>query len=317
MRAGAGASNGRSVRLFLVDGSPTGLVTAEIMNWTGHALIAPRSRLGEALRREEASRTGVYFLIGDDPEQPTRQRVYIGEGDNVSQRITSHNNDESKDYWTRFCLVTSKDLNLTKAHVRYLESRLIGIGKAAGRANLANGTEPTPRGLPEGDVADMEYFLEQVQVILPVVGLDFLRPKPKVASNLPLSTSAPEDPERLELMLESKRLGIAARAVDQDGELTVLAGSQANAGDQYAVNHYGQLRTQLLAEGKLVKKPEAEHLEFSEDVLFASPSAASSVIYNRNSNGRTEWRVKGTGQTLKDWQDAQVASANDEPSSCS
>ena len=62
--------DGRSVRLYLVDGSPTGILTAEIMNWTGHALVAPRSRLGEALSRDEASRTGVYFLVGDDPDQP-------------------------------------------------------------------------------------------------------------------------------------------------------------------------------------------------------------------------------------------------------
>jgi hypothetical protein len=112
---------GRTVRLFLVDGTPTGLITGEIMNWTGHILIAPRSRIGEALRREEASRTGVYFLVGDDPDQPTKTRVYIGEGDSVSNRIKNHVKDESKDFWTKVCLVTSKDTNLTKAHARYLE----------------------------------------------------------------------------------------------------------------------------------------------------------------------------------------------------
>lgn len=115
---------GRSVRLYLVDGSPTGILTAEIMNWTGHVLVAPRSRLAEALQRGEATRTGVYFLVGDDPEQPTKSRVYVGEGDIVAERIKSHAKDEQKEFWTRACLVTSKDLNLTKAHVRYLESRL-------------------------------------------------------------------------------------------------------------------------------------------------------------------------------------------------
>lgn len=36
---------GRSIRLFLVDGTPNGLLTAEIMNWTGHVLTSPCSKL--------------------------------------------------------------------------------------------------------------------------------------------------------------------------------------------------------------------------------------------------------------------------------
>ena len=78
---------GRTVRLFLVDGSPTGVVTAEIMNWTGHVLVAPRSQIGEALRREEADRTGVYCLVGDDPTQASKSLVYVGEADCVADRI--------------------------------------------------------------------------------------------------------------------------------------------------------------------------------------------------------------------------------------
>lgn len=148
------ASDGRTIRLFLVDGTSTGLITAEIMNWSGHALVAPRSRIGEVLKREEAGRTGIYFLVGDDPDQPTKAKVYVGEGDVVADRIKNHATDESKDYWTRFCLITSKDANLTKAHVRYLESRLVEITHAAGRANLANGNDPGRKALPESDVAD-------------------------------------------------------------------------------------------------------------------------------------------------------------------
>ena len=171
-------STGRTVRLFLVDGSPSGLMTAEIMNWTGHALIASRSRIGEALKREEASRTGVYFLLGDDPEQPTKKKVYIGEGDVVSDRIKAHVTDGSKDFWTRACFITSKDANFIKAHARYLENRLVQLTRIANRANLANSNEPGKKALPESDIADMEFFLEQIQLVLPVVDFDFLLPKP-------------------------------------------------------------------------------------------------------------------------------------------
>ena len=46
-------SQGRSLRLFLVDGTPNGLLTAEIMNWTGHVLTGPRSKLAELMQRSE------------------------------------------------------------------------------------------------------------------------------------------------------------------------------------------------------------------------------------------------------------------------
>ncbi len=295
---------GRSVRLYLVEGSPTGILTAEIMNWTGHVLVAPRSRLGDALQRDEASRTGVYFLVGDDPDQPTKARVYIGEGDSVVDRIKSH--ATSKDFWTRACLVTSKDTNLTKAHVRYLENRFIDLTKQADRANVANGNEPSPKALPESDIADMEFFISQVQVVLPVVGFDFLRPRAQQALQPTAPQSEPVPTPSVELELSSQRHGYQARAIEQDGEFTVLAGSKATAKDDFATHGYAGLRKQLMADRRIVLSSDPQLLEFAENVTFPSASAAAAVITNRSTNGRTEWKVTATGQTLKQWQDAQL-----------
>lgn len=300
---------GRSVRLYLVEGSPTGILTAEIMNWTGHVLVAPRSRLGDALQRDEASRTGVYFLVGDDPDQPTKSRVYIGEGDSVVDRIKSHAKDGSKDFWTRACLVTSKDMNLTKAHVRYLENRFIALTKQADRANVANGNEPSPKSLPESDIADMEFFISQVQVVLPVVGFDFLRPRVKPALAAPPSPVATSPAVQIELVLLSNKHGYQARAVEADGEFTVLSGSLATTKSDFAVNTYGALRQQLIEDGRIVPSSDPQFLQFAEDVAFPSASAAAAVIANRNANGRTAWKLADTGQTLKDWQDAQLEGA--------
>lgn len=58
---------GRQIRIFLVDGTPGGLLTAEIMNWTGHVVAAPRSDLAALRKRHEAARTGVYVLLGEAP----------------------------------------------------------------------------------------------------------------------------------------------------------------------------------------------------------------------------------------------------------
>jgi hypothetical protein len=76
-------SVGKSVRLFLADGTPGGLLTAEIMNWTGHVVAAPRSDLAALLKRTETSRTGRYILLGDDPDSLGGQLAYIGKGDDI------------------------------------------------------------------------------------------------------------------------------------------------------------------------------------------------------------------------------------------
>jgi len=150
---------GKTIRLFLVDGVASGILTAEIMNWTGKVLVVPRTQLAGLAGRPEAKRTGIYCLIGPDPQKQSEDRVYIGEGDNVLNRLAAHDRDESKDFWNRAVVVTSKDENLTKSHGRFLESRLIQIARVEGRAQVDNSTSPPLPSLPEPDVADMEQFI--------------------------------------------------------------------------------------------------------------------------------------------------------------
>ncbi len=85
--------NGRSIRIYLVDGDASGLLTAEVMNWSGKMLVSPRTKLAELAKREEITRTGVYILAGPDPENPMGEVVYIGEGDNVFKRLINANRD--------------------------------------------------------------------------------------------------------------------------------------------------------------------------------------------------------------------------------
>jgi hypothetical protein len=305
-------SAGRSIRLFLADGSPLGLVTAEIFNWTGHVIIAPRSRLHEALARDESDRTGLYFLVGDEGGRP---KVYIGEGDCISDRIKKHAKDEDKEFWERVCLVTSKDSNLTKSHVRFLESRLVEITKENGRADLVNGNQPWARLLPEADIADMEFFVVQLQLILPTLGLDFLRPKPTVTKAAGLSTTidlAVGDAETpassncaIELFISHDSTGVKARAIDVDGELTVLKGAIGTT-RQNAQNSYSGLRNRLIEEGRISVK--GDFITFDEDIVFPSASAAAAVLNNRQSAGPREWKL-ASGTTLREWRDRLVDSA--------
>lgn len=305
-------SAGKSVRLFLADGTPGGLLTAEIMNWTGHVVAAPRSDLAALLKRPEATRTGIYILLGDDPDSLGGQMAYIGEGDDVSKRLYQHARSEDqngKDFWDRAIVLTSKDSNLTKAHARYLESRLITLALQAGRARLTNGTAPPPIVLPEADVSDMEYFIEQAKIVLPVLGVNVFR-SPRAVSTTPRST-APEprtDSPLFEMNL--KKSGITATAQEVDGEFTVLEGSSARLAWTGVEGHsYTGLRSKLEQDGTLVPTPDGSAMRFSRDHVFASPSAAAAIVAGRSANGRTEWVVQGGRRTYGQWETEGVEEA--------
>ena len=269
--------------------------------------MSPIPFFAEALKRSEAGRTGVYFLTGEDPDQPHKTRVYVGEGDSVADRIRNHSKDVSKDFWTHACIVTSKDANLTKSHVRHLENRLLEIAKYVDRATLANGNEPSAKQLPESDIADMEYFIEQLMVALPTVGFDFLRQTPGTSQvpQLNKSPSSVNEATKLQLFLESKKNGVFASAVEVNGEVTVIAGASATK-REFASNNYASRRHELIRTNTLILNSAGDLYTLSEETTFRSPSEAAAVLLNRNSNGRTEWRVAGTDLTLKAWQDDQL-----------
>jgi hypothetical protein len=161
--------------LFLADGVSDGTIIAEIGNWNGKVLAAPRGKLRELLKRSEVSRTGIYVLTGPDPERLGGMVAYIGEADNVAARLRTHLRSGDNDFFTRLAVVVSSDDNLTKAHARFIESRLIRLARQAGAASLINGTDPDSQRLPEADRADMEFFVEQLTLMPPIVGFDLFR----------------------------------------------------------------------------------------------------------------------------------------------
>ncbi|MBN9756697.1 hypothetical protein Ae406Ps2_1507c [Pseudonocardia sp. Ae406_Ps2] len=300
-------SQGKSVRMFLADGTPGGLLTAEIMNWTGHVLAAPRSELAALLVRPEIGRTGVYLLLGDDPDSPGGTLVYIGETDDVGERLKRHAQPQEKngkDFWSRAVLLTSKDMNLTKAHVRYLESRLIEIALDAKRAKLVNGTQPASTAmLPEADASDMEQFIEQVRIVLPVLGINVFRSlRPVPARSTDRSDVRTDLPNAPLFQLRTKKDGVVASAREVDGEFTVLAGSRARAQWGPTRHGYQQLHGQLVDDGTLPLAAGGEWREFAHDTVFASPSAAAAVVLGRPANGRQDWRASDSGITYGDWQ---------------
>jgi hypothetical protein len=298
---------GRLVRLFLTEGSAHGIVVAEIGNWNGKALAAPRGRLPELLRRPEAARTGVYILLGPDPERVEGLLAYIGEADDIAARMRIHLRSEAKDFFDRVVFLVSSDETLTKGHVRYLESRLIKLTEEAGSVALTNDTHPDFQRLPEADRVDMDLFLTQAAIVLPVLGCDLFRRRARASTGPGLEPAGAASVDTSSPAFSFATAGAAATAHETGEGFVVLAGSTARRTPSGTFPAgYRALRDRLRAEGQLVDGLSPDLLAFATDVTFTSPSAAASIVAARSASGPIEWKIPATGQSYRDWRASQL-----------
>ena len=283
---------GVSVKLFLVDGTPEGLKLIEKSNWTGIGLMCSRAQFAEVQKRTEFERPCIYVLLGPN-ESDGQPRIYIGEADLGRLRISQH--AKSFDFWTHLILFTSKDSNLNKAHVKYIESRLVGLAQEAKRAHLENKNQPPSPQLAEADIADVESFLEDMLILYPLLGLD--------AFEVVKSSSDAMTTSGRMLYLSGK--GAKATGRETPEGIVVVAGSLARLDEVESIHAFGtSLRQTLIESGVL--RADAGHYVFTQDYSFASPSTAAMVLLGRTANGRIEWKTE-SGKTLKSVQDEELA----------
>ncbi len=273
-----------TIKIFLVHGDPKRLRTAELSNWTGKAVAGPRSEFEGVIGREESSSSGVYFLTGSDPESG-KSALYVGEAENIRDRIKAH---LEKDFWNQIVYFISKDENLTKAHIRYLEGKLIKKARQVNRALVVNG-QGSGSKLPESDREDMEVFLAKIYQLLPVLGVECL---------VSASGKASTDTEKEMLYCEIK--GLKARGRLTPNGFLIMKGSQAVLKDRASSQKYPwplNMRQRLKDEGIIVI--DEDHFLFTRDEEFSSPSAAAAVIHGGHANGLTAWKNK-EGKTLEE-----------------
>lgn len=275
-----------SIKIFLPGGDPDGIRTIEKTNWSGAGIVIPRAIMAETKQRRELSRTGVYVLVGP-PEESGLPRLYVGEGDPIRPRLEQH--AAKKDFWTTCIAFTSKDENLNKAHVQYIESRLIDLAARAKRCVLDNGNVPALPSLSEADAAEAEGFLDEILLCCPLLGLSVF------------SAAATSPKKGRQLYLASK--GMKAQGMEASEGFVVQAGSGVVKSEVPSCHAYlKELRTALLANGVL--EPSGEGYVFTQDYVFNSPSTAAGVVQGRSANGRIDWKTK-EGTTLKELQEAQ------------
>jgi hypothetical protein len=259
-----------TIKLFLPRGDAKSLRTAEISNWTGKAIAAPRTELDELLAREELEKAGVYILIGRDPLTGA-DLAYVGEAEIIRDRLRQH---KVKEFWVSAIVFVSKDENLTKAHVRHLESRLLEEATQVGRFKLEQNQAGGSR-LPESDREDMEVFLDRIRQLLPVLGSDILAPITQAAAKAPPGG-----------VLFCRIKGAEARGQRTANGFVIFKESTAVLEQRPSAETYPYLvaeRNQLIADGTLVERQ--GFLVFAKDFEFSSPSAAAAVVHGGSANG--------------------------------
>lgn len=269
-----------SIHIFLPDGTPDGLRIVQKTNWTGKGVVCPRPVFPTAKARSEFGKAGVYVLVGP-AERGDAPKIYIGEAAPIRPRLEQH--DSGKDFWNTAVFFVSKDENLNKAHIQYLESRLLQLAKEAKRCKLDNANQPQLPALSEMDQAEVEVFLDEMLLCFPILGLSIFE-KPVAA---PVTAN----------LLHLKGKDTEGTGYLSPQGFVVRAGSHARASEVPSIHQYlSDKRKELVELGVLAQQGSV--LAVAEDYLFDSPSTAAGVLLGRSANGRVEWRDL-QGQTLK------------------
>lgn len=282
---------GKTIKIFLIDGDPNGRMSCELSNWTGKAYKIPRIKIKDCTDRDDLVSTGVYLLFGKDEEG--KDLVYIGEAETILKRLNQHLNQ--KDFWNETIVFISKDENLNKAHIKYLENRLHDIAKNANRYKVENFITPTQSSISEPDQAEMEEFLENIKMLVNTLGHKVFEEKRDFR------------PKQKKETFFIK----AARGADAEGEPTsdgfvVFKGSKAAGSTVPSMtSNFLNLRQKLIDEKAIVEN--GNSYEFVEDYIFSSPSTAAAMVMGRNANGLTEWKLY-SGITLKEYESSEISS---------
>lgn len=274
---------GKLISIFLIDGIPDGRLGGEISNWTGKAFKIPRKLLKESAKRDELAKAGVYFLFGKSEENPDEDAVYIGEAEEAYKRLTQQ---QKLEFWSEAVVFISKDENLNKAHVKYLESKLFEMAKAAKRYTIANSSTPTCPAISESEQAVMTEFISNLRILINTLGYKVLEP------------FADRAERQKDLYFIKSARGANGKAVVTNEGVVVIEGSEiATSTVPSMASAFVNQRQKLIDQG-VIKKTNGK-LVFTKDYLFSSPSTAAAVVMGRNANGRIEWK-DSKGKTLKE-----------------
>ena len=283
-----GDTRGKTVKLYFEQGHHEGIIYADLINWTGYLIAAPRTSLTELYQLKEAKGAGIYFLFSDEDK-----KVYVGETVNGVNRLRDH--DAKKDFWNRLVLVQATDLHLTKTHCSYLEHRCAQIIDKESLYTLenTNSLKDYTGALNRSAINDMEYFLENIQFVLPAMGIDILKPVTYKKTDKNIKAS---------FVINTKT--VQGEVYLQDEQLILKKGSIGNKNVKPSLYESIKNRRDLLIQ-KGVFKIVGNQLIVQEDFKASSLSTAACFLTGYPISGPQHWKLKGTKKSYKEWEEEQ------------
>ena len=273
---------GKTITLFLIDGNPNGLVAAYLSGWNGQCIKIPRNKLLDAKDRKEVYTSGVYFLFGFDEEEQGSPKVYIGEGDNVYKRLSTH--IKSKEFWQEAIVFSSVTDTLTKSHTHYLEKALIETANQNSGYILENANTGFSTTLPEYEVASMDGYIENIKILLPALGY-----------NIFTKVSASKISKSKEYTYKSK--GIVAKGYPGDNGFVIIKGSEVSRNVSEALSKgIKEQRENMIETGAIIQG--GEKLILADNFEFSSSSRAASFVSGFPVSGPQAWK-NNKGKSLK------------------
>lgn len=287
------AVRGKSINLFLMDGTAVGRIKCTLANWTGVAYKIPRTEIDKCKEREDLKQSGVYFLFGisDDTGENI---VYIGQagarknGEGILYRLQEHKRDESKDYWTEAVVFTTSNNSFGPTEISYLENRFFNLAKDAKRYNVKNNVDPTSGHVTEEKESELEEFIEYAEIVMGTFGhrvFDSLEEKPiyKVEEHVEIN----DEPL---LVLKTTKAEAKGRRTNEG--FVVYKGASVSVNPTKScpetILNLRSKYTERVKDGVLI-----------EDTLFTSPSAAAGFVTYASANGIIMW-LDEKGRTLRE-----------------
>lgn len=293
------SSRGKSINLFLMDGTVSGRFKCTLSNWTGVAYKIPRTDLDKCKDRDDLKQSGVYFLFGTS-DQTGENIVYIGQagarknGEGILNRLQEHKRSPDKDYWNEAVVFTTSNNSFGPTEISYLENHFCKLASDAKRYVVKNGNDPTPGNITEEKESELEEFVEYARIVMGTLGHKVFE---LLTEEKTINYTFPTTDENTELFLHLKRKSrksgqvIEANCKQTNEGFVVLKGSQIETIDSDSIPPGIKEKRQ--------KAPLDDKGILQENILFSSPSYAAAFVIGGHVNGLTAW-VTANGKTLKE-----------------
>lgn len=292
------AVRGKSINLFLMDGTAVGRIKCTLANWTGVAYKIPRTELDKCKEREDLKQSGVYFLFGTSDETGENV-VYIGQagirknGEGILYRLIEHKRNPDKDYWTEAIVFTTSNNSFGPTEISYLENRFVGMATEAGRYLVKNSNDPTMGNITEEKESELEEFIDYAKIVMGTLGHKIFEALAEKSSTPKVKEIIDDDELTLFMKRNSRKSGklIEASCKQTREGFVILKGSLIETIDSESI-------PPGIKERRLKAKID-EHGILQENVLVNSPSYAAAFVIGGHANGLVEWKTED-GTTLKE-----------------